>query len=84
MAQNTKAKDVPREHSEAIEAAVKQWTEGVEGIDLIRITAAYGTRYRVDVFTRTEIEHSTLMKNKIERSYFVKCDEENNVVDISA
>lgn len=84
MAQNTKAKDVPKEHTEAIEAVVKGWTKDVEGVGLIRITSSYKNAYRVDVFTKTDIAHSALRNNKIERSYFVKCDEENNVVDISA
>ncbi len=84
MAQNTKAKDVPKGHSDAIEAAVKDWTQDIEGVGLIRITASYKNAYRVDVFTKTDIEHSTLRRNKIERSYFLKCDDENNVVDITA
>ena len=58
--------------------------EDVEGVDLIRITAPHVARDRVDVFRRRAIEYSTLMKNRIVRSCFVKCYEENDGVDVSA
>ncbi len=75
MAQNTKAKNVPADHKNLITEAVKGWTIELNNVNLTKITSCYADRYRVDVYTRTYVEGSTLSHNKIEASYFVKVDD---------
>ena len=79
MAQNTKTKNVPKDHEKLITDAVKCWTSDLSNVNLTKITACYADRYRVDVYTKTFVEHSFISRNKIEASYFVKVD--NGIVE---
>jgi hypothetical protein len=75
MAQNTKAKNVPADHERLITDAVRDWTIELNNVNLTKITACYADRYRVDVYTRTYVDGSTISRNKIEASYFVKVND---------
>lgn len=70
-----------RTKEDIVREQVDQWCLGLPNVEWIRVWET-GNTYRVDVFSRTYPEDSTISRLKIIRSYKVKLDGDK-VIDLT-